>query len=128
MRQTLVQALLTIGLDGKPSTRIPDPEREYAFARPRKFRFDFAWPVHRVALEIEGAAFVRGRHTRGAGFATDCFKYSLAAASGWIVLRVTYAQIRSEFDVWRELLERAIARGKARSRRQVFRTAKEATA
>jgi len=65
---------------------LPAPEREYRFHQ-RRWRFDFAWPAERVAVEIEGAVYTRGRHTRGAGFSADCVKYNEAAAAGWCVLR-----------------------------------------
>lgn len=68
---------------------IPQPEPEYRFHSTRKWRFDFAWTQTKVALEVEGGAFTRGRHTRGAGFVKDMEKYSEAAALGWRILRVT---------------------------------------
>lgn len=61
---------------------------EYRFHPERKWRFDFAWPLHKVALEIEGGIWSGGRHTRGAGYAADCEKYNEAALAGWLVLRV----------------------------------------
>ena len=63
--------------------------REYVFAPPRKWRFDFAWPQFQVAVEVEGGSFVGGRHGRGPGFAKDCEKYNTATVMGWRVLRVT---------------------------------------
>src|SRR5688572_10984501 len=68
---------------------LPEPTPEHRFSPPRKWRFDFAWPDHRVALEVEGGAFTRGRHTRGAGFVKDMEKYNTATLAGWRVLRVT---------------------------------------
>ena len=29
---------------------LPEPELEFYFARPRKFRADFAWPDHKLIL------------------------------------------------------------------------------
>ena len=66
---------------------LPTPHLEYVFAPPRKWRFDFAWPEQKVALEVEGAVWTRGRHTRGSGFVKDMEKYNLAAIMGWRVLR-----------------------------------------
>ena len=40
---------------------IPEPTRELVFAPPRKWRFDFAWPEHLVAVEIDGLAVGRRR-------------------------------------------------------------------
>ena len=64
-------------------------ETEYVFAPPRRYRFDFAWPDYRLAVEIEGGTRHGGRHTRHSGFEEDCRKYNLAAMNGWKVLRFT---------------------------------------
>jgi hypothetical protein len=73
---------------------LPAPVREHRFAPPRRWRFDYAWPACRLALEIEGGVWVGGRHVRGRGFESDCEKYSEAALRGWRVLRVTPAMLR----------------------------------
>lgn len=65
------------------------PEREYRFHPVRKWRFDFAFPDHKIAIECEGAVWVSGRHTRGAGFIKDSEKYNEAAIMGWRVLKYT---------------------------------------
>lgn len=62
---------------------VPSPEREYVFHEGRKWRFDFAWPTIRLAVEIEG----RGRHQNVVGFRKDAHKYNTAARAGWLVLR-----------------------------------------
>lgn len=67
--------------------------REYQFAAPRKWRFDFAFPAHMLAVEIEGGIWNEGRHTRGAGFAADVEKYNAATMAGWRVLRYTAAMV-----------------------------------
>ena len=64
-------------------------QRELRFAPPRRWRFDFAWPQQRIALEIEGGAWVGGRHNRGAGYVNDLEKYNTATLLGWRLLRVT---------------------------------------
>ena len=74
----------------------PDPEEEYRFLQGRRFRFDFAWPLANVAVEIEGGTFVQGRHVTGAGFSKDCVKYNLAARDGWCVYRFTTAMVKSQ--------------------------------
>ncbi len=73
---------------------LPAPETEYRFAPPRRWRFDYAWPANRLALEIEGGTWTGGRHVRGRGYERDCEKYSEAALRGWRVLRVTSAMLR----------------------------------
>ena len=64
-------------------------EREFRFAPPRRYRFDFALPAQKLAVEIEGGHWIRGRHQRAAGFENDCAKYNLAVLLGWRVLRGT---------------------------------------
>lgn len=68
---------------------LPDPVREHIFHPTRKWRFDFAWPEHKVAAELEGGIYSGGRHVRGTGFVKDCEKYNAAALLGWRVLRFT---------------------------------------
>ena len=67
--------------------KIPLPEKEYKFDSTRKWRFDFAYPKIKLAIEIEGAVWTQGRHTRGSGFIKDCEKYNQATLLGWRLLR-----------------------------------------
>ena len=69
------------------SEGLPTPEAEYRFHPTRKWRFDYAWPEHFVALEVEGGIWTGGRHTSGSGFLRDMEKYNAAACAGWLVLR-----------------------------------------
>jgi hypothetical protein len=62
---------------------------EWRFCASRKWRFDLAFPVTKLGIEIEGGVFVKGRHTRGVGYENDCLKYSRAALLGWRLLRAT---------------------------------------
>jgi very-short-patch-repair endonuclease len=66
---------------------LPEPAREVRFHPVRRWRFDFAYPDLKLAIEVEGGTYARGRHTRGSGFAKDCRKYNSAALLGWTVLR-----------------------------------------
>lgn len=72
------------------------PVSEFVFASPRRWRFDYAWPENRVALEVEGGIWTGGRHTRGAGFLKDIEKYNRAAELGWLVLRTSPANFYSD--------------------------------
>lgn len=68
---------------------VPRPVPEFVFAAPRKWRFDFALPAHKIALEVEGGIWTDGAHTRGKHFLSDIEKYNRAAILGWRVLRCT---------------------------------------
>ena len=66
---------------------------EYKFLAERKFRFDYAFPDVKLAVEIEGGVFVSGRHTRPKGFVKDIEKYNLATLHGWRLLRFLPSEI-----------------------------------
>lgn len=78
--------------------------RELCFAPPRKWRFDFAFPAYRIAVEIEGGTdgfrnpqtgewVSHGRHQSKDGIARDIEKYNAAARLGWVVFRYTRRRI-----------------------------------
>lgn len=80
------------------------PEREFVFCE-RKWRFDFAWPERKLAVEVEGGVFSgRSRHTTGSGYEGDLRKYNRAARRGWTVLRFTTAMVLSG-EAIQEVLE-----------------------
>lgn len=87
--------------------KLPAPTAEFQFHPVRKWRFDYCWESHRLALEVEGGAWTQGRHTRGAGFLGDCEKYSEAAALGWRILRVPPDKLATLSTV--DLIARALA-------------------
>ncbi len=75
--------------------RMPSPVTEYDFAKPRRWRFDLAWPGLQLAVEVEGGTWVAGRHTRGDGYRKDCEKYNAAVLLGFRVLRFTTEMVES---------------------------------
>lgn len=88
---------------------LPIPVPEYQFAPPRKWRFDWAWVGHKIALEIEGGVYTRGRHLRPRGFLADIDKYNTAAIMGWRLVRCTPEQFAAGDGVL--LLGRALREG-----------------
>lgn len=74
---------------------LPEPARQHPCIPGRKFAFDFAWPSHRLAVEVQGGVHIKGAHSTGTGIERDCLKLSLAAAVGWRVLPISAAMIRS---------------------------------
>lgn len=111
LEDKLLEKILESGLE--------TPEREYRFHPTRKFRFDFAWPTSKIAVEVEGGlrtqrvkchkcgvlvmqrtkagrftpVFAGGRHNSAAGFENDAEKYNLAGNLGWLIVRVTRKMI-----------------------------------
>ena len=70
--------------------------REYQFAKPRLWRFDFCWPHIKLAVEAEGGTWnprMKSRHTSAQGYQNDATKYNAAAIQGWTVLRYTSKDI-----------------------------------
>lgn len=63
--------------------------KEHRFYQPRKWRFDYAIPAYKIALEVEGGVWTQGRHTRPQGFLGDIEKYNTATLLGWRVFRTT---------------------------------------
>ena len=79
-------------------------ESEYRFHETRKWRFDFAFPKEKIAIECEGGVWNQGRHTRGSGFIADTEKYNMAVKLGWRVLRYTTKTIDNLIPDLKELI------------------------
>ena len=77
----------------------PELTAEHKFHPTRKWRFDFALPDYKLAIEIDGGAFLPfgGRHGRGMGMVKDCEKYRAAADLGWRVWRFSPKCITTDF-------------------------------
>lgn len=81
--ERIARALVVMG--------IPEPVREYKFHPHRLWRFDLAWPEHKLAVEYDGGTFSKGRksgHTSIAGMARDKAKDAEAMILGWSVIRM----------------------------------------
>lgn len=74
---------------------LPTFEREYRFHPSRQWRFDFAWPARKIAVECEGGLFVMGRHNRPISMEADFVKYNAATELGWMVGRFSKRMIAS---------------------------------
>jgi hypothetical protein len=70
---------------------LPAPVTEYKFAESigREWRFDYAWPECKLALEVDGGSWIGGRHNSPKGSAGDRSKFNYAAALGWRHLHFT---------------------------------------
>ena len=63
--------------------------KEHRFYQHRKWRFDYALPAYKIALEVEGGVWTGGRHVNPRGFLNDMTKYNTATLLGWRVFRTT---------------------------------------
>ncbi|MGL6025674.1 MAG: hypothetical protein ACRC0U_00910 [Vibrio sp.] len=88
------------------AVKLSMPVPEYRFHATRKWRFDFAYPEQKVAIEVEGGTWSNGRHSRGKGYEADCEKYNEAALGGWTLLRFTGGMIKTGKAI--RALERAL--------------------
>lgn len=64
-------------------------KKEVKFAKNRKFTFDYANPVLKIAVEYEGIFSEKSRHTTHSGYSKDAEKYNLAETLGWKLFRYT---------------------------------------
>lgn len=87
---------------------LPGPVVEYKFHPKRKWRIDYAWPEFKLAVEVEGGVYSRGRHVRPGGFMGDIEKYNALTLAGWHLLRFTWGQMRSgeALELIREFIEK----------------------
>ncbi len=72
----------------------PDAVAEHKFCATRKWRFDFAIPSHMIAIEVNGAIWTAGRHSRGSGLIKEYEKMRAAAILGWRVMPFATDEIR----------------------------------
>jgi len=93
---------------------VPKPVPEYQFAKDkkRKWRIDYyferscvvdGYPkTIKIALEVEGGVYIRGRHLRPEGFLKDMEKYNALAEYGITLYRITPDQL-FKYDVVHKL-------------------------
>jgi len=82
-------------------------EREFRFAKPRRYRAD-VFIAPNLLVEVEGGQYVMGRHQRPEGFAKDCEKYNLATLLGFRLLRFTTTMVNEGIAL--ATIEQALAK------------------
>lgn len=70
-------------------------EQEFEFHPKRKWRADFHLVGKKILVEVEGAIWSGGRHTRGKGYIGDMEKYNAATMMGFQVIRFSTDQVKS---------------------------------
>lgn len=74
-------------------------QREYRFCPDRRWRFDFAHELSKVAVEIEGITWYGNRlsrHQNHRGYTNDLEKYNRAVELKWAVLRYTQRGLKEK--------------------------------
>ena len=105
----------------------PEPTPEYHFVREivgegpgirqrikdanlQDWRFDFAWPNKKVAIELDGGIWTRGAHVRGSHYESDRKKCNTAQLHGWIVLVFTSGMLDKDPIGCIEIIQTALRR------------------
>lgn len=84
-------------------------ERQFAYVPGRKFAADFAWPAHRLLLEVQGGVFTGGAHGSITGIKRDIDRLNIATLNGWRLLRILPdATKQDEIAETLEMVERAL--------------------
>lgn len=78
-------------LRGLRRTRLPRPRSGYTVLG---FRADFAWPAHRLIVEVDG----RAHHSSRRRFAEDRSRDRALAAAGWTVIRLTWLDVAESVE------------------------------
>jgi len=93
--------LFSLSLTSLPEKYI----REYKFSPIRQWKIDFFFPRSQLAIEIEGGAWIQGRHNRASSFIADMEKYNEMAKSRIYLMRFTPEQVEKgealiEIEKW----------------------------
>lgn len=78
---------------------LPEFETERVFALKtfgREWRFDIAFPEYRVAVEVDGGRFVKGRHNDPVKFADESAKRTAAGMLHWKVLQIPGDKVKAQ--------------------------------
>jgi hypothetical protein len=85
---------------------LPRPELEFYFHPTRKWRFDLAFVREKIAVEIQGGAFIQGAHNSPMSFVKEQEKMNSAAVMGWRIIYRTPSNFLSNETA--DLIRRAM--------------------
>jgi very-short-patch-repair endonuclease len=113
MNKSAIEELLALHIRAE---KLPEPEREFRFHPTRRWRFDFAYPDIKLAIECEGLTYYGnnkdgsmklGRHQTAKGYQEDLEKYEQALLLGWTVYRCSGQMVKSgrAIDTIKKLME-----------------------
>ena len=76
-------------------TKIPLPVQQLRFAAGRDYRADFAWPDHRLLVEVDGGLWIGGKHAIALHETRRQRRRIYAQALGWSIVEVGPPDVRS---------------------------------
>ena len=86
---------------------LPLPESEYEFNLPNsKHRFDFAWPIYKLAVEVDGGRWKPGGGRHGSDEDND--KCNIATSQGWLVFHFSPEILKRKPDYCIEQVARTL--------------------
>lgn len=85
-----------LSIAGEPFTA---HERQYRYVPGRKFAADFAFPAHRLLVEVQGGWATGKAHGSVSGIKADVERGNLATLNGWRVLRFL-TPWQKDMDEW----------------------------
>jgi len=80
---------------------LPKPEIEFRISKERRYKWDYAWPQFKIALEQNGGIWMRGITGRGGAHSLpsniirDMEKMNFAQKLGWRVFQFQPKDIRN---------------------------------
>ena len=85
----------------------PEPIAELRFAKPRRYRLDYAFEAERVCVEVDGGQWAPngGRHARD----SDREKHNEATSRGWAVFHVSPQMLKADPYTVVDQVKRALA-------------------
>lgn len=74
----------------------PIPEAEVMFAKPRRWRWDFAYTDRKIAIEYQGGIFYSKQgHNSIKGLRRDYEKFTEGSLRGWVIILIDAETVRS---------------------------------
>lgn len=83
-------------------------ERQYRYIPGRQFRADFAWPVQRLIVEVQGGVFTGQAHGSISGVVKDIERLNVATLHGWAILRFVPSQVYDDIAETLDLIENVL--------------------
>ena len=82
--------------------------RQHKYVPGRKFQADFAFPLQKLLVEVDGGIYSRRAHGSVTGIIADMKRSNIAAISGWRVMRFRPDEILKQPEEVVEQIKQAL--------------------